>query len=98
METLVPPVAGTSSVKRTGSSELARSKKPIKSSAGRKRMRMARATDCPRTLSALARKELLMRTLLANVAPHLPPPRRHVERRKNIQILLGCRAESAGGG
>jgi hypothetical protein len=34
----------------------------------------------------------------ANVAPHLPPPRRKVERKQDIQILPGCRAESAGGG
>src|SRR5580765_1478703 len=33
-----------------------------------------------------------------NVAPHLPPPRRKVERQYDIQILPDRRTESAGGG
>jgi hypothetical protein len=35
---------------------------------------------------------------VANGAPHLPPLRTQVERRKNLQIFLNQRAESAGGG
>jgi hypothetical protein len=35
---------------------------------------------------------------LPNVAPHLPPPGRQVERRENTQNLLSRRPESAGGG
>jgi len=31
-------------------------------------------------------------------APHLPPPRRKVERKDNIQIVSNHRAESVGGG
>jgi hypothetical protein len=30
--------------------------------------------------------------------PHLPPPGKQVERRKDIQISPSCRAENAGGG
>jgi hypothetical protein len=33
-----------------------------------------------------------------NVARHLPPPGRKVERKENIQILPGRRTERAGGG
>lgn len=35
---------------------------------------------------------------LLNAAPHLPPPRRHVGRKHDIQILPSRRAENAGGG
>jgi hypothetical protein len=36
--------------------------------------------------------------ILPNAAPHLPPPRRQVERKKDTRNSLKRRAESAGGG
>jgi len=39
-----------------------------------------------------------MHAAMPNVAPHLPPPRRQVERKQNVQIRRGHRTEGAGGG
>src|SRR5579859_7350804 len=70
MRTLAPSVVKTSSFNKTGSSEFVRSRKPIKTSAGRKVTRTINATIRPRTLAVLLGKELLMRAVLANDRAH----------------------------
>jgi hypothetical protein len=44
------------------------------------------------------KRPMKIQTRMDNVAPHLLPPERLVERRYDIQILLNRRAESSGGG
>jgi hypothetical protein len=62
-------------------------------------IRRGAAAIAPTTKTGMSQMSVrLDERMMLNTAAHLPPPRREVDGKKDIQILLNRRAENKGGG